>query len=379
MKNSKTKIYIVFIVLVSFLGVSCRQIFESSQMEPEVSPDTPNTLISKIIVFDPLQEDAIESSLLKGQTVQLAVRIEPENATVKSVVWSIDTTIEGTTGTATIDQNGLLSGVEEGVVFVIATATDVSGVVSKPYKVNIKQNPFILIYKIPADGIENFPLPLSTSGEVYDLEVDWGDGSDINLVRVGDDAVHNYEGTGTPYTVEVAVSGDLRFGDIDGDGTDDGSWGDPNTVGVFTKSNAALVGIKSFGEVQFINNIGTFANIYRNFTLPENKEDIPYLEGSIEKMFAQAWTFDQSIDHFDITHVTRMFGVFYNARAFNQNLSKLDVQHVSNLDALFLGATAFNQDMSGWTNWKQRDDASYTYWLVDTAMEDNEAYQPPGF
>ncbi|HYE83865.1 MAG TPA: S-layer homology domain-containing protein, partial [Clostridia bacterium] len=59
-----------------------------------------------------------------GGTLQISVQIEPENATDKTVTWSV----ENVTGEATIDGDGLLSAVANGIVKVIATANDESGV-----------------------------------------------------------------------------------------------------------------------------------------------------------------------------------------------------------------------------------------------------------
>jgi len=62
-----------------------------------------------------------------GSTLQMNAVVLPANATNSSVVWSVT----NGTGTATIDANGLLSGITDGTVTVIATANDGSGVVGQ--------------------------------------------------------------------------------------------------------------------------------------------------------------------------------------------------------------------------------------------------------
>ncbi|WP_020618996.1 S-layer homology domain-containing protein [Paenibacillus daejeonensis] len=61
----------------------------------------------------------------KGGTLPLTAEVRPTDATNKSVIWSV----ENGTGSATIDESGLLTAVSNGNVTVVATAADGSGVV----------------------------------------------------------------------------------------------------------------------------------------------------------------------------------------------------------------------------------------------------------
>jgi len=65
-----------------------------------------------------------DSSLLVGQTLTVDATVAPENATDKSIEWSV----ENGTGTATISKSGVLTGVSAGTVTVKATAADGSAV-----------------------------------------------------------------------------------------------------------------------------------------------------------------------------------------------------------------------------------------------------------
>ncbi|MEP3838647.1 MAG: Ig-like domain-containing protein [Algibacter sp.] len=64
------------------------------------------------------------STVDSGSTLQMEASILPTNALDQSVTWSVT----NETGSATIDSNGLLSGLTAGTVLVIATANDGSGV-----------------------------------------------------------------------------------------------------------------------------------------------------------------------------------------------------------------------------------------------------------
>ncbi|WP_422657727.1 S-layer homology domain-containing protein [Paenibacillus sp. EC2-1] len=71
----------------------------------------------------------VDAITIKGGTLQLGATVLPENATNKTVTWSVYEA-DGTTVTdkATIDANGLLTAVKDGEVQVVATAADGSGV-----------------------------------------------------------------------------------------------------------------------------------------------------------------------------------------------------------------------------------------------------------
>lgn len=68
---------------------------------------------------------SVQSSVYEGDTLQMTVSVSPDEATDKQVTWSI----QSGTGTATIDQNGLLMAEHAGIVTVQATARDGSGIV----------------------------------------------------------------------------------------------------------------------------------------------------------------------------------------------------------------------------------------------------------
>lgn len=64
-----------------------------------------------------------ENEKVIGQTTTLSCVISPDNATYKDVIWS-----SSNTGVATIDQNGVVTAIEDGTTTITATSTDGSGV-----------------------------------------------------------------------------------------------------------------------------------------------------------------------------------------------------------------------------------------------------------
>jgi surface protein len=50
----------------------------------------------------------------------------------------------------------------------------------------------------------------------------------------------------------------------------------------------------------------------------------------------------------NLSSVTDMSGMFYEAISFNQDIGNWDVSNVTNMDWMFVHADSFNQDLSSW-------------------------------
>ena len=64
-------------------------------------------------------------------------------------------------------------------------------------------------------------------------------------------------------------------------------------------------------------------------------------------MFAYAYAF-KDIGGWDVSSVTTMYRMFYEASAFNQDIGGWDVSSVTDMRELFTGAAAFNQNLCAW-------------------------------
>ena len=93
----------------------------SSVQNPEV------TETFRILVIQPVKKivvNAGDKKVAAGSTLQLSAECQPENASIKDVTWS-----SRNPGIATVDEHGLVTGVQKGAATITATAGDGSKVV----------------------------------------------------------------------------------------------------------------------------------------------------------------------------------------------------------------------------------------------------------
>lgn len=90
----------------------------------ELSPEVRTTY--RVLVIQPATRITLAASAANvavGETVQLTANIEPEDAPIRGVVWS-----SGDEKIATVDENGVVTGIKRGNARIVATAKDGSNV-----------------------------------------------------------------------------------------------------------------------------------------------------------------------------------------------------------------------------------------------------------
>ncbi len=201
--------------------------------------------------------------------------------------------------------------------------------------------PLRLIYDIHGDDLD-LALPLY-SGDRYNLKVRWDSGFSPLRVTDAEQGKYTYMRGGRK-VVEIwsdTLDG-LTFG------IDHGRFS--YNFDVTRKNALKLVGVEQFGGVRFINNAGTFA-MCKNLS-EFTATDTPYIEGDISSMFELASSFNDDISDWDVSNVTDMRAVFYQAGAYNNGGVPLDwgdkTSKVTTMAGMFRDATAFNQDISSW-------------------------------
>ena len=105
--------------------------------------------------------------------------------------------------------------------------------------------------------------------------------------------------------------------------------------------------ITQFGsEFNLINGMSTFYGC-SNLTSIGTDLDVSNVT-NMSTMFFQATAFNSDISSWNVSAVTTMVNMFYQATAFNSDISLWDVSNVTSMETMFFQATAFNSDISLW-------------------------------
>lgn len=185
------------------------------------------------------------------------------------------------------------------------------------------QEPFITTWL----STEGYITIHNTPGLEYNYNVDFGDGT--IYTNVTESITHNYENTGEIYTVSISgIFPHFRWNSNPG---------------------ARLLSIEQWGDIEWKDMSWSFA--YANY-VSLNAVDTPDLSQvtSMANMFFKVTqgTFNESISNWDVSNVTNMQMLFYEAYLFNQPLDSWDVSNVTNMKSMFNMAYSFNQPLNNW-------------------------------
>ena len=239
------------------------------------------------------------------------------------------------TSVATIDANsGEVALVGGGTTTITATkAGDVDyNPATASYTLTIIDyaNAFVTTWEVAAGSL-GITIP-THPGNVfaYSYTVDWGDSSADTRVYTGN-AGHTYTTAGT-YTVRIAGTFPSIYFNTDSSS--------------FTNSRKIKT-IKQWGSNPWESMNSAFEGC-RNLTI-EATAGNPDLSNVTDMSFMFAATaFNQDIRGWDVSNVTNMRGMFWNAGAFNQHLNDWDVSNVTDMSHMFQQATAFDSLISRW-------------------------------
>ncbi|WP_353778750.1 BspA family leucine-rich repeat surface protein [Winogradskyella sp. 3972H.M.0a.05] len=185
---------------------------------------------------------------------------------------------------------------------------------------------FITTWKTDNPGVDHdLAIRIETTGPGYNYAVDWGDGN-ISTGHTGS-FIYSYAEIGT-YTVKII--GDfprIHFGAND--------------------SKEKLVSVEQWGTNSWTSMERAFSGC-TNMTL--NATDIPDLSNVTEMsfMFFNASSFNGDLSAWDVSNVTNMRSMFQGASSFNSDIGNWNVSNVANMRSMFHDAVAFDQDLGAW-------------------------------
>lgn len=200
------------------------------------------------------------------------------------------------------------------------------------------QNAMIFKYSSVSGTVK---LPFDTR-RPFSVYVDWGDGT-VTYHENEDGLVSHLYNVPRGQTL-VGVWGTAeKIG-----------WESVNVGGVVGSWNCP--GIQQLQEYQSWGTLGLENLEYSCANLPNLQNVPPRLPSTIEAngiryMFYNNQTFNGSnVSQWgsSVAPITKLEGVFYNARAFNQDISGWSVSNVDSFANLFYDARAFNQPLASW-------------------------------
>ncbi len=202
------------------------------------------------------------------------------------------------------------------------------------------QNPFIIKYTIPENGFEKIVIPLKGD---YGVQIG---STPSNPVGV------SYASTGEfNYTLPAGLradGGDIYFFISPRSNGDTHPFNRITFEGPSINVRNYITDIIQWGDIEWASFVWAFYDC-RNLEITAT--DVPNLSNVKDMTYAFAHTRISNIsniNNWDVSNVTSMIGIFYNAINFNQDISSWNVSNVINMDDMFKEAKNFNQDISSW-------------------------------
>lgn len=163
-------------------------------------------------------------------------------------------------------------------------------------------------------------------GYEYNYDIDWGDGQSDSGVT--GQITHTYSEVDT-YT--VSITGDF-----------------PTIYFRSGIDSNKILTIENWGDIKWETLYGAFQNCNN---LDCNAGDTPDLSGvsDMRCMFWDAVSFSGDLSKWDVGNAELMNEMFYRASSFNGDISAWDVSSVSDMNLMFYEATSFDCDISGWS------------------------------
>ena len=110
-----------------------------------------------------------------------------------------------------------------------------------------------------------------------------------------------------------------------------------------------LLEVEQWGDNQWHSMRYAFRGCH-NFNITATDNPDLTLVTDMSSMFYQASSFNSNIDGWDVSNVTSMSTMFSQATSFNSSINSWDVSNVNFMSGMFLDASSFNKDLSGWAN-----------------------------
>ena len=209
---------------------------------------------------------------------------------------------------------------------------------------------FITTWKTDNPGVSGpnqITIPTFT-GETYNYDVDWGDGT--STTGETGNATHTYATPGS-YTVSITGLFPRLFFDNAGDREKlltIEQWGDNSWTSMASAFEGCTNVIGNFTDSPDLSNAASMANMFdkcRNYNSDMDDWDVSTIT-IMDNMFIGTNAFNGNIETWNTSNVTSMERMFANTLVFNRNIGNWNTSSLINMSQMFFGAQAFNQNIN---------------------------------
>ncbi len=208
---------------------------------------------------------------------------------------------------------------------------------------------FVYDLNLPSCVGTTVQLPVSSPSSASGSTINWGDGSSDTLSAARQ--AHTYATKGK-YT--VLYNGPINAIETNAIASDArpcllkvGQWSDsaqPTSLSFFNSTNLTYI-------AEPPTSVTSFYRLFRGcpyYNQPINNWNVSHVT-NMRDIFYDAYAFSQPLDNWDVSSVTTLEGAFARANSFNQNINNWDVSSVTNLRGTFSGSSmTFNQPLDNW-------------------------------
>jgi surface protein len=264
-----------------------------------------------------------DATIEVGETQQFTAALydlHGESLVGPSITWS-----SGDPEVATVDADGLATGMTAGQASIIATAGPASG--SADLTVAASAAAFMTRWDTNLGSGTTVTLALAG---IVDATIDWGDGTITDVITAGPH-IHDY---GSEGIYSVTVTGSVTGYNSLNHGGPESEW-------------SKLIAVDSWGELGFISMANAFHGAQNLTSVPTTSEGLEAVT-NMTGMFRGASAFNQDIGGWDTSNVTLLTAMFFRASSFNQDIGGWSTDNVTNMAAMFAGASSFNHYIGDW-------------------------------